>query len=214
MQHKLAMVVLLLCNCTLLYAQNDKNNHDKGPYPKITVEDLTTCKNGIADLHREEINYIKNEVSHYCNKGEKRYAIQNCKNVSDWLSESSTTSNMAWFMKGSTSCADGYVCYGLSTYNEEEPNEDFIITLSKTTVPIFDVEKVRSEYRKNNAEFHAKYNISPQEIRYSENKQVLESKLYGLALITDKCISKIWVTKRKHNNSTKVVVKKSSNKTP
>lgn len=191
MKRKLIMTLLMLGLGAPLFAQGGVAT-GKGAYPKITAEDLASCRKEIAELHREEINYLKIDADKYCVNSHKNDHPDNCKNAKKWVSESSSENDLAWFMKGNKSCADGYVCYGLSTYNEN-PDESFINTILKTTVPVFDAGKVRAEWREDNSD---EKSDSPQEEIYYENKHVQEVKLYGLALAADKCIAKIWVANR------------------
>ncbi len=194
MKYKIIAAMLMLGASTMLYAQDGLQQAQR-EFPKITAEDLGACKKEIAELHREAINYVKNEVSHNCNKGRRGYDADNCSHATNWEKESSTTSNLVWFMEGNTHCSDGYVCYGLSTFNEN-PRADYIRnTILTYDIPVLAEEKVRAEYRSLSAESNAKHKIPPQEVLYWENETVHGAKLFDLSMATEKCMAKIWLAK-------------------
>lgn len=192
MKHKLIMALLMLGISIPLCAQGDNTAKGKSAYPKITAEDLASCKKEIANLHREEINWLKISTERYCNppRQEKIDQTDNCRKSKKWVSESSSESDLAWFMKGNDSCAEDGACYGLRPYNEN-PNEDSIDKILKMSVPVFDEKKERAEYRRDNAD------SSPSQYdAYDENESVQRGKLILLSWVADQCIAKIWVAKR------------------
>jgi len=111
--------ILLLAACTSALGQ-------ARAYPKITPADLGACKNEIAKLHRMDISFIKNDVATYCTGGKKRYDADNCNHSKKWLHESSTTSDVDWYMKGNGRCdASDYPCFGADLFNRD-PNLEII----------------------------------------------------------------------------------------
>jgi hypothetical protein len=88
--------------------------------PQITAQDLAACKNEIAEFHRREISYLKNDALDYCTKGkDTHYDPDNCRMANEWVKQSSNTGDLAWFMKGNDSCdASDYTCFGISIFND------------------------------------------------------------------------------------------------
>lgn len=136
---RLAATLVLL---TLLYAGvavAENRPATEKPRTTITAADLAACKNEIAEFHRLEINYIKKQVAEYCTKGEKFYSASNCKTQSQWLQDSSSTSNVSWFMKGNGRCeGSDYPCFGTDGFpfgNDGEPAEDAIRSMAKDPLP-------------------------------------------------------------------------------
>lgn len=125
MKHVDMAIVLVLGLSALSYAQNAHTaNPETGKtgMPKITAEDLAACKKEIAEFHRREIDYLKKEALDYCTKDKNsHYNAENCRNANEWVNESSTTSNLTWFMKGNDRCdASAYPCFGISIFNDGE----------------------------------------------------------------------------------------------
>jgi hypothetical protein len=126
MKHKLVMVLLMMGMCTTLFAQGYNTEKNKKTYPKITPDDLKMCHNEIGKFHTMEIAYLKKDARQYCNKGQS-YDAENCKAANKWVGDSSKMRDMDWFIKGNESCsASDYPCFGLSLYNDNNPNEDII----------------------------------------------------------------------------------------
>ncbi len=127
----LSMLVLL----TTLYAAGataENGQATEKPRTTVTALDLAACKNELAEFHRLEINYIRKGVAEYCTKGDKDYSADNCKTQSKWLQDSSSTSNISWFMKGMDRCEmSEYPCFGLYIVNDGKVPDDELRALAK-----------------------------------------------------------------------------------
>jgi len=102
------------------------------PSQLITADDLGACKKEIAEFHRLEINYLKNQAQKHCTKGTELYSARRCSRANERVSETSTKSNLAWYMEGNTSDDDNnYPNFGLSIFNGEQPVEELIRSVAK-----------------------------------------------------------------------------------
>lgn len=112
---KALMGVILICGSTYVAAgQSDNPGKGKRTNPTLTVNDLAGCKNEIAELHRLQINFLKNAALEYCTKPHPGDHPDNCKNANERVRKSSAMTHMSWYMKGNESCeSPEYPCWGL-----------------------------------------------------------------------------------------------------
>ncbi len=129
---RLSSTLLLLTTLYAALAIAENGPATEKPRTAIIVSDLVACKNEIAEFHRLEINYIRKAVAEYCTKGDKFYSADNCKTQSQWLQDSSSTSNTSWFMKGNSRCeGSDYPCFGLSIFNEGNVSDSDLREMAK-----------------------------------------------------------------------------------
>lgn len=139
------------------------------PKAAVSAEDLVACKAELAEFHRLEINFFKQQTSEYCTNASKAYSKNNCQSVNKTIQETSSKSNLAWFIEGNSSCQlSDYPCFGLDTYNGDNGMPENVIREIATGIYLKDLPKVAPS-------------------------------LWEYASVVDHCIAKIWVAKVDRN---------------
>lgn len=81
-------------------------------WPTLSAADLGPCRAQISQFHKLELAYIRRSQNE-CRDQECR------KDAAQWLAESARQEDIAWFVKGNSSCgASDYPCFGLQVFNE------------------------------------------------------------------------------------------------
>jgi len=167
-------------------------------YPTIGKSDVKSCMKEVSALHRAEINYFRNETNHECGK-----PYYGCDSWKDYLRETSSMNDLAWYIQGRDECQGPIPCFGVNYFNKSDPNIDLIVnTYIKDDAPVFDEAQARADYHKVFDESDRKHKKSADDARYSEDMFVLEQKLFVLAHAADRCVAKIWYAKVKDGKYT------------
>ena len=95
------------------------------PWPTLTKGDLQVCAPVYTEMHRLELDFIRNRVSEFCTQGSDYYSADSCKNQRDWLAESKARDALDWYYEGNEHCeGSDYTCFGPGLYNAPRTGED------------------------------------------------------------------------------------------
>jgi len=94
-------------------------------WPQITASDLQACRNVIAQAHKKQQGVISAEITQYCTAGSRDYQADSCASMRQWMNESKAQDDVAWYVKGQSSCEGGdYPCYGPEIFNDPRTGSD------------------------------------------------------------------------------------------